>query len=52
MNELFIKIGVKQKFRGTEDMPYRTVIDYINMVPLEKSLKKTQSKKKRRNMRY
>ena len=40
VNELFIKIGVKQKFRGTEDMPYRTVVDYINMVPLEKSLKK------------
>ena len=40
IDELFIKIGVKQKFRGTDDIPYKTVIDYINMVPLEKSLKK------------
>ena len=40
IDELFIKIGVKRKFRGTDDIPYKTVIDYINMVPLEKSLKK------------
>ena len=40
IDELFKKIGVKQKFRGTDDIPYKTVIDYINMVPLEKSLKK------------
>ncbi len=40
INELFTKIGVKQKFRGTEDVPYKSVIDIVNMVPLEKSLKK------------
>ena len=40
INDLFIKIGVKQKFRGKEDIPYKTAIDIVNMVPLEKTLKK------------
>ena len=40
INEIFKKIGVKTKFRGTDDIPYKSVIDIVNMVPLEKSLKK------------
>ena len=40
INELFKKIGVKKKFRGEEVIPYKSVIDIINMVPFEKSLKK------------
>ena len=40
INEIFKKIGVKSKFRGTDDIPYKSVIDIVNMVPLEKSLKK------------
>ena len=40
INELFQKIGVKKKLRGTGEIPYKSVIDIINMVPLEKSLKK------------
>jgi hypothetical protein len=40
INELFIKIGVKKKFRGKDDKPYKSVIDILNKIPLEKSLKK------------
>ena len=40
INEIFKKIGVKPKFRGTDDKPYKSVIDFVNMVPLENSLKK------------
>ena len=40
IDEIFKKIGVKSKFRGTDDIPYKSVIDIVNMVPLEKSLKK------------
>ena len=40
INELFQKIGVKKKFRGPEKFPYKPVIDIINMVSLERSLKK------------
>ena len=40
VNDLFNKIGVKKKFRGSEPLPYKSVVDIINMVSLEKSLKK------------
>ena len=40
IDEIFQKIGVKKKFRGSEKIPYKSVIDKINMIPLEKSLKK------------
>ena len=39
-DEIYKKIGAKKKFRGTENIPFKSVIDIINMVPLEKSLKK------------
>ena len=38
--EILHKIGVKQKFLSEEKIPYKSVIDIVNMVPLEKSLKK------------
>lgn len=31
---------MKKKFRGSEPIPYKSVVDIINMVSLEKSLKK------------
>ena len=40
IDELFKKIGVKKKFRGPEKNPYKSVIDSVNMLPFEKSLKK------------
>ena len=40
INELFQKIGIKKKFRGPDKIPFKSVIDIVNMVPLEKSLKK------------
>jgi hypothetical protein len=40
VNELFNKIGVKKKFRGSDPIPYKSVVDIIDMVSLEKSLKK------------
>ena len=39
-DEIYKKIGAKKKFRGTEIIPFKSVIDIVNMVPLEKSLKK------------
>ena len=40
ISELMQKIGVKKKFIGAEDVPYKSAIDTINMVHFEKSLKK------------
>ena len=40
VNDLFQKIGVKKKFRGPEEMPYKSVVDLINMVSFEKTLRK------------
>ena len=40
IDEIFQKIGVKKKYRGTDIIPYKSVIDLINMIPFEKSLKK------------
>ena len=40
INEIFQIIGVKKKFRGPEKIPFKSVIDIVNMVPLEKSLRK------------
>ena len=40
IDEIFQKIGVKKKYRGTDKIPYKSVIDLINMIPFEKSLKK------------
>ncbi len=40
INEIFQKIGVKKKFRGTDKIPFKSVIDSVNMIPLENSLKK------------
>ena len=40
IEEIFQKIGVKKKYKGTDKIPYKSVIDLINMIPFEKSLKK------------
>ena len=40
LQEILHKIGVKKKFLSEEKIPYKSVIDIVNMVPLEKSLKK------------
>lgn len=40
VNDLFQKIGVKKKFRGSEEMPYKSVVDLVNMVCFEKTLRK------------
>ena len=38
--EILHKIGVKEKFLSEEKIPYKSVLDIVKMVPLEKSLKK------------
>ena len=40
INELFKKIEVKKKYRGNDKIPFKSVIDIINKVPLEQSIKK------------
>ena len=40
INELLKKIEVKKKYRGNEKIPFKSVIDIINKVPLEQSIKK------------
>ena len=40
VNDLFQKIGVKKKFRGPEEIPYKSVIDLVNMICFEKTLRK------------
>ena len=39
-HEILQKIGVKKKFISEDSIPYKSVIDIVNMIPLEKSLKK------------
>ena len=40
INEICDKIGVKNKFKGKEKIPFKYVIDIINKIDFEKSLKK------------
>ena len=40
LNELFKKLEVKKKYIGNEKTPFKSVIDIINKVPLENSIKK------------
>ena len=40
INELFKKIEVKKKYIGNDKIPFKSVIDIINKVPLEQSIKK------------
>ena len=40
INEICDKIGVKSNLRGEEKIPFNYVIDILNKIPLEKSLKK------------
>ena len=40
INEICEKIGIKTKLRGKEKIPFKYVIDIINKIYLEKSLKK------------
>ena len=39
-HEILQKIGVKKKFISEDSIPYKSVIDIVNMIPLEKSIKK------------
>ena len=40
IEEICDKIGIKQKLRGKDKLPFKYVIDIINKIHLEKSLKK------------
>ena len=40
IHEILQKIGVKTKFISEDSIPYKSVIDIVNMIPLEKSIKK------------
>ena len=39
INEICEKIGIKKKFRGKENIPFKYVIDKINKIYFEKSIK-------------
>ena len=40
IKEIIEKIGIKQKFRSNEDLPYKSVIDILSMISFERSLRK------------
>ena len=40
ISDLIEKIGVKKKFRGPEEKPYKSVVDLVNMICFEKTLRK------------
>ena len=40
ISDLIQKIGVKKKFRGPEEKPYKSVVDLVNMICFEKTLRK------------
>ena len=40
IEEIFKKIGIKQKFKGNDKIPFKRVIDIIDKIDFEKSLKK------------
>ena len=40
IKEIIKKIGIKEKFIGKEEFPYKSVIDILSMISLERSLRK------------
>ena len=40
IKEIIKKIGIKEKFISKEEIPYKSVIDILSMVSLERSLRK------------
>ena len=40
IKEIIKKIGIKEKFISREEIPYKSVIDILSMVSLERSLRK------------
>ena len=40
INDIFKKLEVNEKYRGLDEIPFKSVIDILCMMPLEKSLRK------------
>ena len=40
IKEIIEKIGIKEKFRSNEELPYKSVIDILSMISFERSLRK------------
>ena len=40
IKEIINKIGIKEKFKSKEEFPYKSVIDILGMISLERSLRK------------
>ena len=40
INEIFKKLEINEKYRGPDEIPFKSVIDILCMMPLEKSLRK------------
>ena len=40
INDIFKKLEINEKYRGLDEIPFKSVIDILCMMPLEKSLRK------------
>ena len=40
IKEIIYKIGIKEKFKSNEEIPYKSVIDILGMISFERSLRK------------
>ena len=40
IKEIINKIGIKEKFKSNEEIPYKSVIDILGMISFERSLRK------------